>query len=321
MSAIDAGRGRMAETPTEIPRAGWKAALMRVKEKFDEHQVSLVAGGLTFFLLLSLFPGIGALVAIYGLVADPATIQTHLAQLEGVIPSGALGVIQSQLERLAGQQQNSLSIAFAVSLILSLWSANKGVKALFKAMNIAYEEDDERGFLKQNAVTLGFTLATILLVILALGTIVLLPAALSILPIPANLKWIVGLASPLVLALVAMAWLAGLFRFGPDRRPAKFRWLTPGAILVLVGWLVASLAFSLYASQVKDFSATYGSFASIIVFLMWVWIMMMVLVTGGELNAQLEHQTAKDTTVGKPREPGERRATLADQIAALKAHR
>ncbi|EAU42942.1 Ribonuclease BN family protein [Fulvimarina pelagi HTCC2506] len=318
MSSTQTSAGRHAASPAEMPAAGWKDVLMRVKDRFDEHSVTLVAAGITFYILLALFPAITALVAIYGLVADPQTIQAQLSNLEGIVPAGALGIIHSQLERLTSQTESSLSIAFAVSILLSIYSSTKGVKALFKAMNIAYQEKDERGFIKQNLISMAFVVASIVLVILAIVTLVVIPSVLSLLPLPAGVTILVLVVPPLVLALLAMAWIAGLFRFGPHRRSPTFKWLTPGAVLTILGWVIASIAFSFYASNVKNFDATYGSMASIIVFLMWTWIMMIILLAGAELNAQLEHQTAEDTTVGEEREPGDRKAELADQIAALR---
>lgn len=319
MSTTESSAGRYAKTPTDMPKKGWKEIGKRVKGRFDEHSVSLVAAGITFYILLALFPAITALVAVYGLIADPATIQSQVSNLQGIVPSGALGVIQSQLERLTSQTNSSLSIAFAVSLLLSIYSSTKGVKALFTAMNIAYEEKDERGFIKKNLISMAFVVASIVLAILAIATLVVIPSVLSLLPLPSGVTVLVAVVPPLVLALLAIAWVAGLFRFGPDRRSAKFKWLTPGAVLTILGWVAASLAFSFYASNVKNFDATYGSMASIIVFLMWTWIMMIVLLAGAELNAQLEHQTGVDTTVGEDREPGDRRAELADHIAALRS--
>ncbi|MER0237459.1 YihY/virulence factor BrkB family protein [Fulvimarina sp. MAC8] len=318
MSTTDNSAGRYAKSPAEIPKQGWKDVVMRVKDRFDDHSVTLIAAGITFYILLALFPAITALVAIYGLLADPATIQSQISNLEGIVPSGALGIIQSQLERLTSQTESSLSIAFAISLLLSIYSSTKGVKALFKATNIAYEEKDERGFIKQNLISMGFVVASIVLAIFAIATLVVIPSILSLLPLPAGVTVLVAIIPPILLALLAMAWIAGLFRFGPDRRSPTFKWLTPGAVLTILGWVIASIGFSFYAANVKNFDATYGSMASIIVFLMWTWIMMIILLAGAELNAQLEHQTGEDTTVGKEREPGNRRAELADQIAALR---
>ncbi|RFC63705.1 YihY/virulence factor BrkB family protein [Fulvimarina endophytica] len=321
MTISETSAGRHAHSPTQMPAKGWGAVLSRVKDRFDEHSVTLIAAGITFYVLLALFPAITALVSIYGLVADPQTIQSHVANLEGIVPQSALQVLEGQLQRLTSQSSSSLSFAFAGSLLLSIYSSTKGVKALFKAMNIAYEETDDRGFLKTNLLSMGFVLASIVLVILALGTIVVLPSVFSVLPIPSSLAWVVAVVPPIVLAVIAVLWVGALFRLGPDRRGAKVKWLTPGAVLTILGWLAASVAFSFYASNIKNFDATYGSMASVIVFLMWTWIMMIVLLAGAEVNAQLEHQTAEDTTVGRERAPGERRAALADQIAALKSPR
>ncbi|MDY8109200.1 YihY/virulence factor BrkB family protein [Fulvimarina sp. 2208YS6-2-32] len=318
MSRPATSAGRHAHSPSDMPAKGWKAVLMRVKDRFEEHRVTLVAAGITFYILLALFPAIASLVAVYGLVADPETIRSQLATLQGIVPASVLDIVRSQVERLASQSSSSLSLAFAGSLFLSLYSSTKGVKALFKAMNIAYEEKDERSFIRKNVLSLVFVIASIVLVVLALLTIVVIPSVISFLPIPADLAWIVTVVPPIVLAAIAVAWVAGLFRLGPDRRSATLKWLTPGALFTIVGWVLASAAFSFYAANVKNFDAAYGSMASIIVFLMWTWIMMIVLLAGAEINAQLEHQTGEDTTVGEDRAPGDRDATLADHIAALK---
>ncbi|MEN3792018.1 YihY/virulence factor BrkB family protein [Fulvimarina sp. MAC3] len=318
MSTTKSSAGRYAESPADMPKQGWKDVALRVKDRFEEHSVTLVAAGITFYILLALFPAITSLVSVYGLVADPATIESQISNLQGIVPSGALDIIQSQLERLTSQTNSSLSIAFAISLLLSIYSSTKGVKALFKAMNIAYEEKEDRGFIKQNLISMAFVIASIILAILAIATLVVIPAILSLLPIPSEVSVLLAVVPPIVLGLLALAWIAGLFRFGPDRRAPTIKWLTPGAVLTTLGWVIASVAFSFYASNVKNFDATYGSMASIIVFLMWTWIMMIVLLAGAELNAQLEHQTGVDTTVGEDREPGDRRAELADQIAALR---
>jgi membrane protein len=312
--AREPGRGREAEKPTEIPWPGWKDILTRVKDEIGEDRVLLIAAGTTFYLLLALVPTLTALVSIYGLFADPATVEQHLASLEGVIPGGGMDILRDQLHRLAAQESGSLSLAFIVSLAIALWSSNSGVKSLFEAMNVAYDETEKRGFIKLNLVSLAFTLAGIVGVIFAVGLVIVLPVVLKFIGLGSGTEWLIRIGGYVLLAALASLGVAALYRWGPSRALARWRWLTPGSILTVVVWLIASLLFSWYVTNFGSYNATYGSLGAIIGFMTWMWISVIILIVGAEINSEIEHQTARDSTTGPAKPLGARGATMADTV-------
>jgi membrane protein len=224
--AYESGRGRSANTPSEIPAPGWKDILLRVYRGISEHRILLVAAGVTFYGLLAIFPGIAALVSIYGLFADPASMTNHLDTIASVAPGGAIEVLRDQLTRLASQGGTTLGISFLLSLLISLWTANSGVKAVFDALNIVYEEQEKRWFITLNAVTLAITILAVGLILISLGVVVALPVVLNYLPIAELTDALVKLARwPLLFAVVTVA-LAVLYRYGPSRTKPRWRWIT-----------------------------------------------------------------------------------------------
>jgi len=178
----DDRRGRSAEGPSEIPALGWKDILLRVYNGISDDRILANAAGVTYYALLALFPGIAALVSIYGLFADPNTIVSHVDTVAGFAPGGAIDVVRDQLTRVSGQGSTTLGVSFLIGLAISLWSANSGIKALFDSLNVVYEENEERGFIRLNLVTLSFTIAAIAFLLIALACIVALPVALNYLP-------------------------------------------------------------------------------------------------------------------------------------------
>jgi membrane protein len=181
---LEAGRGRFAETPSQIPGRGWKDILLRVYHGVSEDRILLVAAGVTFYSLLAIFPGVAALISIYGLFADPATVASHLDTIASVAPGGAVDVLREQMTRLASQGGTTLGVSFLVSLAISLWTTNSGVKALFDAFNIVYGEEEKRSFLKLNAVSLLVTFGVIVFILVTLAAVVALPAVLNYIPPP-----------------------------------------------------------------------------------------------------------------------------------------
>lgn len=308
------GRGRGAKRPSEIPARGWKDTLWRVWASIGTDHVSLVAAGTAFFLILALFPAMTALVSIYGLIANPGTIQTHVAALQGVVPEQALQIVESQLERIVTQSGTTHGVAFLGGLVAALWSANAGMKSLFEAMNVAYAEDEKRSFVRLNLVALAFTLGAIAVLILFMFAIAVVPAIIAFLALGEVVDWLVSILRwPIVLVLAGLA-LAVLYRFGPSRERAEWRWVTWGSAFASVAWLVASMLFSWYLSNFADYNETYGSLGAAIGLMMWFWISVLVILVGAELNAELEHQTAEDTTTGTE-EPFERRgAAMAERV-------
>ena len=229
--AAEPGRGRDARAPTEIPSRGWKDILWRVYEEIEKDRIIAVAAGVTFYALLALFPAVAALVSIYGLFADGMTIQQNLKTIAVVLPGGALDMIGDQVARITAKPNATLGFAFFSGLAISLWSANAGMKAMFDALNVAYGEDEKRSFLGLNLRSLGFTLAAILFIVVALFGVVAIPVMLSFIGLGTATEWLVSLARWPVLLAVTVAGLAVLYRYGPSRTEAKWRWITPGSTL------------------------------------------------------------------------------------------
>lgn len=312
--ADQAGRGRGAVRPSQIPAAGWKDVAWRVFAEISDDRVMLVAAGVTYYLLLAFVPALSALVSVYGLFADPATVQEHAAMLQALIPGGGMEIINEQLTRLASQGNTTLGFTFVISLAIALWSANAGMKALFEAMNVAYDEAEKRSFVTLTLTSFVFTLGAIVAAILFIGLVVGLPLALDLLGIGTDTKWLVSIASYAGIFLLVSFGIAALYHWGPSRTRAKWRWITPGTVLTVVVIVVVSLLFSWYVANFGSYNATYGSLGALIGFMTWIWISTTILIVGGEVNAEMEHQTARDTTRSPARPLGSRGATMADTV-------
>jgi membrane protein len=317
-AALQSGRGRFAERPSQIPTRGWKDILWRVYEGISDGRILADAAGVTYYALLAIFPGIAALVSIYGLFADPGTIVSHLNAASGFAPSGAIEVIRDQLTRLAAQGSTRLGISFLVGLVIALWSANSGIKALFYALNVVYEENEQRSFIKLNAITLAFTVGTIAFLLIALACVVALPVVLNYVPLP-QLGVLLNLARwPVLLVLIAVA-LALIYRYGPSRTQPQWQWVSYGSAFAAIAWIAASALFSWYAANFGSFNKTYGSLGAIVGFMTWMWLSIIVVLVGGKLNAEIEHQTARESTAGPPKPLGRRGAKMADTIGPARA--
>ncbi|QRM30110.1 YihY/virulence factor BrkB family protein [Microvirga sp. VF16] len=317
-AAAEKGRGRSADTPAEIPARGWKDILWRTYEEFGKDRIMSVAAGVTYYALLAVFPAIAALVSIYGLFANPATIQDHLNTLSGVLPGGALDIIREQIIRIASQGGGTLGFGFIFGLGLSLWSANAGMKAIFDALNIVYGEEEKRSFIKLNLLSLTFTLGAIGFILFALAGIVVLPIILNFVGIGSGAEtWLALARWPLLLIGIVLG-LSLIYRFGPSRDKAEWKWVTPGGLIAAVLWLAASMLFSWYVASFGSYNETYGSLGAVIGFMTWIWISTMIVLLGAEINAEMEHQTARDTTEGAHQPMGVRGAKMADTIGVAK---
>jgi membrane protein len=316
---LEAGRGRSAETPSQIPARGWKDILLRVYHGISDNRILLVAAGVTFYSLLAIFPGIAALISIYGLFADPGTVAGHLDTIANVAPGGAVDVLREQMTRLASQGGTTLGVSFVVSLAISLWTANSGVKAIFDALNIVYGEEEKRGFLKLNVVTLFVTLGIVAFILLTLAAVVAIPVALAYIPLPEVTALVVKIGRwPILFALVTMA-LAVLYKYGPSRTEPRWRWITWGSVSAAIVWLAASALFSWYVASFGSYNKTYGSLGAVIGFMTWIWISIIVVLVGAKLNAEMEHQTVHESTTGQPKPIGRRGARMADTVGAAQA--
>jgi membrane protein len=269
--------------------------------------------------MLALFPAITALVMIYGFVADPAQVEQQMTGLRDVMPQEAFGIVQEQAHSVASRGATTLGWGALLAILLALYSASAGVKSLFEALNIAYEEEESRGFIRYNLTALLFTLAAVVAVAIGLGVIVGVPALVRHLPLGPFGEWAVRLVSWALLLAFVIFGLAVIYRFGPSRAPADWRWITPGSIAAAALWLAASLGFSFYAANFASYNETYGTLGGVIILLMWLWISVYVIIMGAELNSELEMQTEQDTTTGEPRPKGERQAYVADHDAGDRA--
>lgn len=305
--------GATAVSPTDIPPEGWSEIVQRTYHEIGRDRVLAVAAGVTFYGLLALFPAVSAFVSLYGLAADPLTIADHLAMAQGVLPEGALQIVRDQVDRITSAPTSGLSVALVLSLGLSLWSANAGIKAVFDALNVAYGEDEKRSFVQLNAVSLAFTFAIISFVVVALGVIAVIPAVLEAVYLGAATEWLIWLGRWPLILLILLLGLGMLYRFGPSREDARWDWLSPGAVFAALAWLLASVLFSWYAANFAGYNETYGTLGAVIALLMWIWLSAAIVLVGAELNAETERQTLRDTTTGPAMPIGTRGADAADR--------
>lgn len=314
LGADEHGRGRDARHPGQIPMKGMKDVLYRVYLSLANDRVMLVAAGVTFYILLATFPAMGALVSVYGFVADPSTIADRISFLAQVMPPDGLNIFLDQLKALATEKRGALSFGLIFGLLVALWSANNGIKAMFEAMNIAYGETEKRSFFRLNLVSLTFTFGAIIAAIILLIALGVVPALIAFLHLGERAETLLSLLRWPLLLVLATFGITLLYRYGPSRERAKFRWLTWGAAFAALFWLLGSLGVTFYLSHVADYNATYGTLGALIGFLFWTWISAIIVILGAELNAELEHQTAEDSTTGPPQPMGERGAAMADTL-------
>jgi membrane protein len=310
----EAGRGREATLPQHIPATGWKDVLLRSWQEISDNNIFLVAGGVTYAILLALFPGLAALVSLYGLVFDPGQIEKQVESLAGVLPQQSLELLSQELHQLASAPTNALGIGAIVGLLLALWSASRGMSGLITAMNIAYEEKERRGFFMLNLLALGMTLAAIFGGLVVIALVAVLPAVVQFVGLGAFAKWLIlVLEWPLLLAVLLLG-MAMLFRYGPDRNKAQWHWVSPGAIAGAALWILGSIGFSVYVANFNSYDKTYGSLGGAVILLTWLYLSSLVLLLGAVINAQAERQTREDTTEGPPKPMGERNAHAADTL-------
>jgi len=312
------GRGRDAASPSGIPATGWKDVLMRVQGEIAKDHVGLVAAGVAFYGLLAIFPAITALMAITGLIYEPAELVGTLEGVGNLLPAEAADILIGQATEVAGSQQGGLTLSLILGLALALWSASTGVGSLIEGINLAYDEPETRGFVRLKLVTIALTLCMLVGVMVSAGLIIAVPVALSFLAFSPLMETVIQWVSYIPLAMIVVFGVGVLYRFGPDRNPATWKWLTPGAVTACILWLIASIAFSIYVANFGSYNETFGSLGGVVVMLMWMWISAYVILMGAELNSEIEAQTARDTTTG-PREPmGYRGAVKADQLGAAR---
>lgn len=314
--AHEPDRGRHATHPLQIPWKGWYDILWRTYREMNSDRLLSIAGGVSFFVLLAIFPAITALVSAYGLFFNASTITNNLSLLNEVVPGNVLGIVHEQASRIASNSGGALSIGIVVGILVSLWSAMSGVKAMIDALNVIYEQKECRSFLKLNLVALVFTFAGFAAFLLAIATIVVLPLILSPIGLASLTETVTRIARWPLLLVVLLIGLAALYRYGPDRRKARWEWVTVGSVFAAVTWIIASFLFSWYLASFANYNATYGSLGAVVGLMIWLWISTIVVLLGAELNAEIEHQTARDLTIGAEKPLGARGAVMADTVGA-----
>lgn len=308
--------GRDAGRPSDIPSSGWKAIGTRVVASLKRDHVSLLAAGVAFKGLLALFPSIVALISIWGLVADPTEVADQLGEFTAALPSGAAELLNDQMQAIAASDPATLGTALVVSLLIALWSASGGMAGIIEGINAAYDEIDRRKFPVKRGLALLLTLGAIVGLLVTIGLIAVLPAALGQLGLGRVGELAVRIGTWPALAVLAVLGLSMLYKVSPDRDQPRMRWVSWGAIIATVLWLVGSAGFTLYVENFGNFGETYGTFAGIIVLMLWLFLTAFIVLLGAEINAEVERQTRRDTTVGDPQPLGSRGARVADTTPA-----
>jgi len=315
-AAADAGRGRDATSPTEIPARGWRDVLTRTFTEAKADHVPLLAAGTAFFGLLAIVPALVAFVSLYGLVADPAEVTRQVGDLLGAAPTEVRDLVERQLSAVASSSSSSIGLGLAAGLVVALWSASSGMSHLIEALNAAYDERESRRFLRLRGLALLLTLGAVLFLVAAVVVLTVVPALLEGSALPAGAETTLTVLRWPLLAVGFATALAVLYRHAPDRDDAEWRWVTPGALVATALWLVGSGAFSVYVARFGSYNETYGSLGGIVVAMLWLFLTAYVVLLGAELDAELERQTLHDTTEGRDEPIGQRGATAADTVGA-----
>jgi membrane protein len=314
--ATERGRGRRARSPSQIPWRGWKDIIFRTYRETQDDRLLALAAGVVFFSLVALFPAIAAGVSFYALFADAGTIGKHLSLAAGIVPTDVLDMLRDEITRIGAKSDGKLTFGFLLGMSVALWSANAGMKAIFDALNIIYDEEERRGLVRLNLISLFFTVCAIGAVLLTISAVVVFPLLLAAFGLSAFDEPLIGYLRWPVMGVLIMLGPAVLYRYGPSRAPAKWRWLSVGSIFAASAWLAVSSLFSWYLGNFANYNATYGSLGAVVGLMMWMWLSTIVVLVGAELNSEIEHQTSRDSTVGPEKPLGIRGAVMADTVGA-----
>lgn len=309
-------RGRDAEAPHRIPPKGWKDIALRVKDEIAADHVGLIAAGVAFYGLMALFPAITALLAIGGLMVEPSQIVDQISQFEGVVPDEVMEIIIGQATQVAGSREGGLGLAAVAGILIALYSASKGMNSLIEGMNVAYDEEEKRGFFMKTFVTLALTLFLVTGLLMGLLATLAVPSVIALVDAGPVTEILGTLLAWGVLLMMTMAGLAVLYRYGPSRDKPELLWASPGAVAACVLWLAGSAGFAFYVGNFGSYNESFGALAGVVVLLMWLWISAFIVLLGAEINAEVEAQTTYDTTVGPDEPMGERGAVKADKLGA-----
>lgn len=311
-SATD--RGRDADSPMQIPATGWKDIVARVKVEAKEDDVSLMAAGVAFYSLMALVPGLVALISIYGLVAKPSDVKDQITSTLSAAPREVRDLVTAQLESIVSSAGGGAVLGLIIGTILALWSASSGVGHLLDAVNRAYDEQETRSFVKLKLISLALTIGAIVFIVIAFAAIALLPSLLAKTGLGTAGRVIIGLLRWVLLLAGMTVGVGVIYRYGPDRDVARWKWVSVGAIVAAVMWVVGSILFSIYTANFGKYNETYGSLGAVVVLLLWLLLTALAVIVGAEINCEVERQTAKDSTEGPPEPMGSRNAVAADTL-------
>jgi len=308
-------RGQDAEWPHQIPLKGWVDIGKRVYKEMNVDHVQIVSAGVAFYFFLSIFPTIVVAISIYSLVLDPAQIQEQLSRLTLILPEQAYGMITDILNPVINQDRKEIGWGLLVSILVSIWSANKGTSALFQGINIAYDETDNRGLIKKNLLTLLFTLAGVVIGLISLLIVIFFPLLVKNIGLTPGLENMLTWLRWVFLGIILISTLSMVYKIAPNRSRPKFRWVSWGAILGTIFWLAGSMGFSWYVGNFGSYDDLYGSFAAVAILMLWLFLTAFIVLMGAEINSEMEHQTRYDTTSGTQKPMGQRNAWHADHCA------
>lgn len=293
-------QGRKTDTPRQISVRGWMDVIRRAWKDTGRKNLSLVAAGVTYYLLLALFPGLAALVSVYGLVANPADVAKHVQSLSGMISPSTLTLIGNELRQLASASSKSLSLGFILGVVIALWSGVGGMTGMMTALNIAYDRPERRGFIRCKATALLLTAVVIVGGLIALALVAGLPVALNVAGVHGVRRWIGLVVQWPLLIVFVMGMVALIYRYGPDQSKPKWKWASPGVIVATILWIFGSITFTVYVSHFGSYNRTYGSLGALLVLLTWMWLSAFVVLFGAAINGEAERQTQRP---GRPPPP------------------
>ena len=281
--------GSEAKAPWQIPARGWADILRRAWRDTQERNLSLVAGGVTYYLLVALFPALAALVSVYGLLANPMDVAKSAQSLAGMLPSATAELIGDEFAQLVSESSKSLGLGAIVGIGIALWSGVRGMTGIMTALNIAYDEKERRSFVRFNAVALALTVVVIFGGLIALALVAGLPAILNGAGTAPG-RWIGLVVEWPLLIVFAMGMVALIYRYGPDRRKPEWKWASLGVIVATILWLLGSILFTLYVYYFQTYNKTFGLLGLPLVLLSWMWLSVFVVLFGAEINGEAERQ-------------------------------
>ena len=309
-------KGHQADSPAQMPEAAWKDILKRTYKRVWDDNVGLVAAGVAFYGFFALLSLLGLIVLVYGFAADPFTVIEHMRALTTILPADVAFLIGDQLMNAVRASEKAKGVGIVLAFLIATYGGTNGAASVITALNIAYEEKEKRSLLKFYLLAVSMTLGALVIALLALAGVAALAFLQHLLPRAAPVAVILGkIAGYLVLTFIAAAVASALYRLGPSREKAKWKWITPGSLLVALAWLLLTWAFGIYVGRFSNYHASYGSLAAVVALLTWMYLSAYALLVGAELNSEIEHQTAKDSTTGSPQPLGGRGAWAADNVA------